>query len=67
VAAAAADLLAVPGGVDISSAMVAEASDCIPISNSTNGPRRNSPFEDREFGALVRAFGMPHFADRAAF
>jgi SAM-dependent methyltransferase len=67
VAAEAAAVPAVAIGVDISSAMVAEAARLHPALDFREGAAEALPFRDGEFDAVVCAFGMPHFADHVAF
>lgn len=67
VAAAAAERGAVPLGLDIAEAMVAEASRRHPGLEFRQGEAEALPFGAEEFDAVVSAFGMPHFADHDAF
>lgn len=66
-AAVAAERGAATIGVDISEAMVAQASSRFPEVDFRVGSAEELPLEDRSVDAVVSAFGMPHFADHAAF
>ena len=54
-------------GVDISHAMVDEASRRVPQAEFRLGAAESLPVEDESADAVVSAFGMPHFADHARF
>ncbi len=65
-AAAAAARGAAATGLDISTAMVAEARDRHPDLIFEQGAAEDLPFDDGSFDAVVSSFGMPHFYDHAA-
>ncbi len=54
-------------GVDISQAMVDSASRRVPQAEFRLGAAESLPVEDDSADAVISAFGMPHFADHAAF
>ncbi len=54
-------------GVDISQSMVEEASRRHPGIEFRLGSAEDLPIDDQSVDAVVSAFGMPHFADHAAF
>lgn len=66
-AAVAAERGAATIGVDISETMVHQASERFPDVDFRVGSAEELPLQDRSVDAVVSAFGMPHFADHAAF
>lgn len=66
-AAAAAQRGAATIGVDISEAMVDQASARFSDVDFRVGSAEELPLDDQSVDAVVSAFGMPHFADHAAF
>lgn len=66
-AAAAAARGATAIGIDISQSMIDEASRRHPGIEFRLGPAEDLPVDSESVDAVVSAFGMPHFADHAAF
>lgn len=66
-AAAAVERGATVIGVDISQAMIDEASRRIPAAEFRLGAAESLPADDASADVVLSAFGMPHFADHAAF
>ena len=66
-AAAAMDRGASVIGVDISEAMVEQATRRYPAGDFRLGTAEALPIDDGSADAVVSAFGMPHFADHEAF
>ncbi len=67
VAAAAAERGARSVGLDIAEAMLAGARERFPAVAFRQGMAEDLGLPDASFDAVVSAFGMPHFADHAAF